>query len=744
MGTKELSSAKKVAAANKRSLSNLEARNGTPGEVDPRFASAEWDPRFSRVPKKAKKAINDERFQQELKTNPGFRSSSAPVDRFGRPKRKGPKLDKSLQEIAERSDESSSESEDEITAAIRELPQQVPRYEDSSDDSDVDNELFPKEDEEVEDIPRGQATCRLAVMGLDWSSTRAVDIFASLDSFCPPGKRVEFVEVHPSKFGLERLAIEAKLGPQVVRKGDLDVVEEAQKQKLIVNGEGNSEKGKHNDLGFDDEDEEESDDDLDDSDAEDHDEELWKSQMALRKYEEERLKYYYGVVQFEDVKSADAVYEQCDGVEYAQSGRAFDLRFIPDDMVIETKPRDRADKLPERYAPPNVTPSSLNNSHVKLSWDVDDPDRVVLKKKAIGKHELDEENLKAYLAGSSDEDEDEGKPSASDIEKKRRLLLGAVEEEKAAGDDDMDMEITFEPGMLEKGEEIVKKKLAREEHRDETPWQARLRRQEERKAEKRRKRKEGLASKGIEGDTETADGDGNNDDNVDNPTFDSDPFFSMDRDFDEQEERRQDRSRKDKKTTKATAPDSKERPTDANEAAMKKRQEAELELLMMDERSVSRSGMRSMREMLAAVESDDDEDRSARRERKKTRGRRRGEKEHASNGVGEKPSAMDTADARFQQVFDSHLYAMDPTHPKFRRDETTQRILQEKMRRSKKRAQQQQQSPDKADGKVEHGKKDEARHDGQKKKSSSSEAMELVARLKARAAAKRKAKRAGA
>lgn len=741
MGTKELSNGKNAAGANKRSRDNLEAGNGNSGALDPRFASAEWDPRFSRVPKKAKKAINDERFQEQLKTNPGFRSSSAPVDRFGRPKRKGPKLDKSLQEIAERSDESSSESEEEITAAVRELPQQVPRYEDSSDDSDIDDELFPQEDEKVEDIPRGRATRRLAVMGLDWSATRAMDIFASLDSFCPPGKRVEFAEIHPSKFGLERLAIEAKLGPQVVPKSDLDVVEEAKKQKLTANGEENRDKGKHDDLASDDEDEEESDDGSEASDEDDRDEEGWKSQTALRKYEEERLMYYYGVVQFEDVKSADAVYEQCDGVEYAQSGRAFDLRFIPDDMVVATKPRDRADKLPEGYAPPNVTPSSLNNSHVKLSWDADDPDRVVLKKKAIGKHQLDEENLKAYLAGSSDEDEAEGEHSATDIEKKRRLLLGAVEEEeKVAEDNDMDMEITFEPGMLEKGEEIVKRKLEREEHKDETPWQARLRRQEERKAEKRRKRKEALASKDTEGNAETADGDA---DNVDNPTFDSDPFFSMDRDLDDADESRQKRSKKKgKKSGKTTAPDSTETPAEADEAAKKKRQEAELELLMMDERSGSRSGPRSMREMLAAVESDDDEDRSARRERKKTRGRRRGQKERASNAVAEKPSVMDTADARFQQVFDSHLYAMDPTHPKFKRDETTQRILQEKTRRSKKR--EQQRETDTADGKVEHAKKDEAMQDGQRKKSSSSEAMELVARLKARAAAKRKAKRGAA
>ena len=54
----------------------------------------------------------------------------------------------------------------------------------------------------------------------------------------------------------------------------------------------------------------------------------------LRKYEEERLKCYYGVVQFEDVKASDDVYKQCEGVDYAQSGRSFDLRRIVDEMAI--------------------------------------------------------------------------------------------------------------------------------------------------------------------------------------------------------------------------------------------------------------------------------------------------------------------------------------------------------------------------------------------------------------------------
>ena len=689
---------------------------------DPRFASAEWDPRFGRVPKRAKKAINDARFEGQLKSNPGFRKSSAPVDRFGRPKRDGAKLDRTLREIAERSDDSSSEEEDEIKGVIRELSPQRAAYDgsgDSSDSSDADEELFPNKDEVMEDIPRGQATKRLAVMGLDWSTTRAVDIFASLDSFCPPGKRVEFVEVHPSKFGLERLAVEAKLGPQVVPKSDLEVVKQAREQKLVASDEEEEDAG---DDAFDGSGEG-SEDDSDASDEDDHDDKLWKSQAALRQYEEERLKYYYGVVQFEDVKAADAVYEQCDGVDYAQSGRSFDLRFIPDEMVIETKPRDRANKLPEGYAPPNVTPSSLNNSHVKLSWDADDPERVILKKKAVGKHELDEENLKAYLAGSSSEDEQPA--SAADLEKKRNLLLGAVNEERDAGEDDMDMEISFEPGMLEKGEDIVKRKLEKKEHEGETPWEARLRRMEERKAEKRRKRKQSFASENGE-----EDGNGVAEDTANNPTFDSDPFFSIDHDFDKAEAEQTSSQTKKKSSKSGKTPASAVVEAEA-ESVDPKRQEAELELLTMNRKNKKSASGRSMSEMLAAVDSDDEDER--RSAKKKTRGRRRNQKMASADADKSSRSAMETEDPRFQQVFDSHLYAMDPTHSKFKRDETTKRILAEKMRRN---------AGDRHASKVgTHVEGAAAATAKEVKQKGDSEAMQLVARIKARAAAKRKMKR---
>lgn len=630
---------------------------------DDRFAAAEWDPRFGRVPKVKKKGVVDERFQEALKNNPGFRQSQTATDRFGRPK-KVQSLNRTLKEIAKGDDDDSeSDSDDEIQVASEPIAQGAHVQYESSDDDDSSAEEM--DDEEVEDIPRGKATRRLAVMGLDWSNTRAVDIFASLQSFVPTGKQIANVAVHPSKFGLERLAKEAVMGPLVMSKDDLQVVENAKKNMAAAKEDEKDDDGSDSSDSSDDSASEYSGDDEKES-------RKWKEQLALRKYEEDRMKYFYAVVEFEDVKSADSVYEQCDGVEYAQSGRAFDLRFIPEDMVIETTPREKADRIPEGYAPPNVAPSTLNNSTVKLSWDADAPDRMILKKKAFGRHKLDEENLKAYLAGSS---EDEGKPSADDLDKKRRMLLGGDDNGEEVEDDDMNMEITFEPGMLEKGEEIVKRKLEKEEQKDETAWEARMRRRAERKAEKRRARKDALAEEKEAADSaeDEEDGEGRG---FENPAMASDSFFMAGDDGEQTTKAK--KSKRDKKNKK---PD-----IDVDEDE-EKRKRAELELLVMDDAPKVREGETSMREMLAAVESDDDDDRARRRKEKRTRGKRRSQKARGENGTVAKPSAVDTEDTRFQGLFESHLYALDPTHPKFKDNETTQKILQEKKRRARNRPQ---------------------------------------------------------
>ncbi len=600
------------------------AENEVPLVSDPRFAAQHWDPRFGRIPTKTSAVTGavDERFEPALKSG-RFRTGSSRVDRFGRPKRA------TVQD-------SDSELEDEAV--------NVGLSSDSESESDIastDNE---------DNLPQeklGASTLRLAVTQLDWTVTRALDIFACFSSICPNKGALKRVTVYPSKLGLRRLAAEARLGPAFVSKVDQGMLE---KQRASGAGE---------DVGDDDKESEDSDSGSDAPIAgvRDKEREEWKTQKTLRKYEQEKLNYFFAVAEFESVADANAVYDQCDGVEYGQSRCTFNLSFVPDDMVLDRTPREVCEGVPDGYTPPNVTPNTLSNSNVKMTWDADEPGRVVLKRRAMGRHEQDEDNLKAYLASASEEEQED----EAEIERKRNLLLGGDEEE----DEDEpfeEMEVRFEPGMLEKGEEIVRQVEENKRRESETPWQARMRRMEERKAEKKQRRMERLRGEEEEEEEVVVD---------EGPaTFDH-PFFKNTEagsDF-----RRAQKASKKRKRMEVNE--------DAAEVAEKQRQAAELELLLVDDRKKKGS---EMKQVLAEIESDDDEDRTERKKKKRTRGRRRADmerKEKKLNAKSATPSALDTKDERFQGLFNNHLFAIDPTHPKYKKDETTERIVEEKQKR---------------------------------------------------------------
>lgn len=106
--------------------------------------------------------------------------------------------------------------------------------------------------------------------------------------------------VYPSDYGLERMREEKTKGPQGIWKAG----------KKAAGADPDSD---HDDPDSDHDDEEEEGKDV--------------VNERLRAYERSKLRWYYAVAEFDSAACANAVYDQCDGLEFGRSSNVFDLRY---------------------------------------------------------------------------------------------------------------------------------------------------------------------------------------------------------------------------------------------------------------------------------------------------------------------------------------------------------------------------------------------------------------------------------
>ncbi|KAL5752419.1 hypothetical protein ACOSP7_022605 [Xanthoceras sorbifolium] len=371
------------------------------------------------------------------------------------------------------------------------------------------------------------------------------------------------------------------------------------------------------------------DDDSKESDDEDDDDEI--DEEKLRAYEKSRLRYYYAVVECDLIATADYLYKACDGIEFERSSNKLDLRFIPDTMEFKHPPRDVATEAPSNYGGLDFYTKALQHSNVHISWDEDEPEREKTLKRKFNADQLADLELKEFLASEESENDDEDDDNAAEEQsgkksKKRDKYLALLgSNDGSDGDveeDGQDMEVTFNTGL----EDISKRILEKKDKTSETIWEAYLRKRREKK--KARKNN----SKYSSDDESSSDTDG---EAIEEP----DDFFVEEPSVKKSKKDVRRKSEKDQQDTVREAEASR----------------AELELLLADDKGAE-NGIKGYN-----------------LKRKNAKGKKG--KEVPDD---DKLPVANYNDPRFSALFTSHLFALDPTDPQFKRSAAYARQVAQK------------------------------------------------------------------
>ncbi|KAH9578011.1 hypothetical protein LSM04_002560 [Trypanosoma melophagium] len=409
------------------------------GRGDARFAARFTDPRFQISRRGGRGGNNHTNYNGH--ENP--RDAALRDPRFTKHLRK---IEGHSAEFDEEEDDE-EEDDDDVSGSVSSSQ--------SADDNDdhevmniVDGEVGDLEDEaaawSASDVEFVEPRRRLAIVNCSWDHIRAVDLYAILFYALPLGGQLVDVSVYLSDFGRRMLEHERIQGPDLWEKKE--VAEVQRNASKIPGGQNADETMDEDDLrlrknnnnnnngnNYDDDDgtgknnNNNNDDDAwqDDNIAmleEEGEDGEFFSQGKYRKYERDRMKYYYAIATFDSAETAETVYKQLDGMDVEASGVVLDLRYVDDDETFE-KPVNRADHIPPNYRPlAAFKAAALSQTRFRISWDQDD----VFRHRSIRDSftgETAEDDLAAYIAppASSDEDDigDGGKGNSTNDKEKR-------------------------------------------------------------------------------------------------------------------------------------------------------------------------------------------------------------------------------------------------------------------------------------------------------------------------------------
>ncbi|RNF05801.1 pre-rRNA-processing protein ESF1 [Trypanosoma rangeli] len=383
--------------------SSSRGRGGRGGRGDRRFASRYTDTRF-----------------QIARHRRGAGRGSNPRDAALR----DPRFARQLEEMGKVPAESDDDEEEEVGVVGEDRNEADARHEDSEQDNEYTtdesdaalSEGDEKElDDEVEawsasDVEFIEPHRRLAIVNCSWDHIRAVDLYTILFYALPLGGQLIDVAVYMSDFGKRMLEHERVHGPDLWVKNEEREEDSEARQKnhhYRQNDSGIGEELVDAEDNHDNNDEEDpwEDDNVAMLHEEGEDGELF-SQGKYRKYERDRMKYFYAVATFDSAETAETVYKQLDGMDIEASGVVLDLRYIDDDEVFEN-PVNKADSIPANYRPlAAFKAAALSQTRFRISWDQDDFFRYrSIRDSFTG--DTAEDDIAAYIAPPDSSDEDD-------------------------------------------------------------------------------------------------------------------------------------------------------------------------------------------------------------------------------------------------------------------------------------------------------------------------------------------------
>ncbi|KAI9341185.1 hypothetical protein BDR26DRAFT_837025 [Obelidium mucronatum] len=607
--------------------------------VDARFASLSKNPRFLKSKKKDQKVAIDKRFNAIFDDSNKTEEDGvkkAITDKYGRVRKESVASDlkrfyrikdeddeekqesggDEQQEVEQDEENESEEQEEDLKAVEADRARRMIRGEalvESSDedeeqeqdevDSDVEVEMLNNdedEDEERDVEVLGPISHRFAAVNMDWDNIKAKDLYKVFDAFRPKSGVLKSVSIYKSEFGKERLEKEAREGPPKDIFGDKKSKDQKKEERMSLFGDEEGSK------------------DFDDD--------------ALRKYQLERLRYFYAVAECDTPATANTIFTAVDGTEFEKSANVFNLQFIPTEMTFDdNEPVEVATAQTahtDSYAPGNFSTAALQHSKAQLTWDLDDPDRVRVTRKKFSKDELKEMDFKAYLASDTEESSGDEEEMRERMKKYKSLVSAPDSDAEGKSDDDGEamgnMEITFTPGLSENAAAKLKKlsKDKEEAENDNVFLQERRKRKEKAKLKKSLK---------------------------------DDAFFNDNGD--------DDGASSDDEPVAAAKPTTKKEIQTAKEKEM-----AELELMMFDESSTTVAKNHfDMKDVLKQ------EKQSGKKKKNK-----KGKKDAASAAAAQIQDDfnIDVKDSRFAELQTSHHFAIDPTNPQFKKTAAMKQLLE--------------------------------------------------------------------